>query len=110
MYYITIAGVMHSSVPGLGPRNHISSLSTSAIWYLASHLNDRDVYSQFCYAMKIKDELIHSTARTMNPTAQLLQILAESPSGTMQRLQEALESIGKIELYESARKLNDNYL
>ena len=97
---------MHFNAAGPGPKNHISSLSISARHYLASHLNDRDVYSQFCHAMGIENKLIRATRRSCNPTAQLLQILAESPSGTMQRLQEALESIGKIELYDSVLKLN----
>ena len=101
---------MHFNAAGPGPKNHLSSLSISARHYLARHLNDRDTYSQFCFAMGIKDELIQSTRRSGNPTAQLLQILADCPNGTMQRLQEALESMGKVELYESALQLNDTCL
>lgn len=101
---------MHFNAAGPGPKNHISSLSISAKLYLASHLNDKDIYNQFCLAMGIKDDLIQSTRRSGNPTAELLQTLADCPDGTMQRLQKALERIGKMELYDSALQLNDNCL
>ncbi|XP_003391457.1 PREDICTED: uncharacterized protein LOC100633575 [Amphimedon queenslandica] len=99
------AGTTSFNDSGPGPSYHISHISYSGIQLLADHLNDSKTFKDFCQAMRVDRDLIVISQRSLNPTACLLQEIQNDPEATMERLSEALESIGKGELYSSLLQL-----
>ena len=51
--------------------------------------------------MKIDYDLIQQAQRSRNPTAWLLQEIENKPDATLNKLAQALKSIGKSHLYDS---------
>ena len=80
-------------------------MSYSGIQFLSGHLNDSKTFKDFCQAMRVDRDLIEMSQRSLNPTACLLQEMRSDPEATMERLSDALENIGKGELYSSLLQL-----
>ena len=55
--------------------------------------------------MNIDQETVEMSKRSLNPIACLFQEMSSDPDATMQRLSEALESIGQHHLYLSLLRL-----
>ena len=100
-----LAGITSFNDCGPGPSYHISHISYSGVQFLSDHLNDPKKFKDFCQAMRVDRGLVEISQRSLNPTACLLQEMHGDPEATMERLSEALESIGQGQLYSSLLQL-----
>lgn len=99
------AGIASFNDCGPGPSHHVSHISYAGVQFLSDHLNNPQMYRDFCRAMNIDQETVEMSKRSLNPIACLFQEMSSDPDATMQRLSEALESIGQHHLYLSLLRL-----
>ena len=84
--------------------HHLRDLSYAGREYLAEHLNgvppERHIFHQFCDALGVERRLVQAATRSRNPTAYLIQEYAQKDEdATFQRLEVALDMVGKRDLY-----------
>ena len=96
-----LAGVYGLSGSARNNFQHLRDLSYAGRQFLADHLNDdRHTFHQFCDALGAEPRLIQAASRSRNPTAYFIQQYAEFDEGaTFQRLESALDVVGKRDLY-----------
>ena len=84
--------------------HHLRDLSYAGREYLAEHLNgvppERHIFHRFCDALGVERRLVQAATRSRNPTAYLIQEYAQKDEdATFQRLEVALDMVGKRDLY-----------
>ena len=86
-----------------GQLPHLRDLSYAGREYLANHLNgqppERHIFHRFCDALGVQPRLVQAAVRSRNPTAYLIQRYAEEEEATFQRLEAALDTVGRRDLY-----------
>ena len=103
MFVSYTAGPYGLNGHGPGPNNHLSKLSYNSKELLAAKLNgtpaNRKDFCTFCHIYGVDDSLEQASLHSRNPTAYLLQELSSKPDATFNKLRNALEKMGKGELF-----------
>ena len=98
------AGIYGLSGSARNSFHHLRDLSYAGRQYLSDHLNgdppERHIFHRFCDALGVERRLVQAATRSRNPTAYLIQQYAErEEEATFQRLEVALDTVGRRDLY-----------